>query len=76
MWTRLHVDFAGPTQGYYFFIVVDAFSKWLEVREVPSTSARAAIKVLRELFATHGVPDVIVLDNETAFTSEEFQDFT
>ncbi|KAG5886201.1 hypothetical protein JTB14_028032 [Gonioctena quinquepunctata] len=74
-WTRLHIDFAGPTQGSLFLIVVDSFSKWLEVRVVPSTSFQSAISVLRELFATHGVPLVIVSDNATAFTSSEFQIF-
>lgn len=28
---RVHVDFAGPFRGYYFFVLVDAFSKWPEV---------------------------------------------
>ncbi|KAG5893827.1 hypothetical protein JTB14_018330 [Gonioctena quinquepunctata] len=74
-WTRLHIDFAGPTQGYLFLIVGDSFSKWLEVRVVPSTSSQSAISVLRELFATHGIPLVIVSDNATAFISTEFQIF-
>ncbi|KMQ88591.1 integrase core domain protein [Lasius niger] len=33
------------------------------------------IKVLRELFATHGIPDVIVSDNATEFISGMFQTF-
>ncbi|XP_060126817.1 uncharacterized protein K02A2.6-like [Zootoca vivipara] len=75
-WSRLHVDFAGPFQGKTFFIVVDSYTKWLEVALVPSTSTAAAIRVLRKLFATHGLPDTLVSDNGTAFTSEEFQTFT
>ncbi|XP_062843599.1 uncharacterized protein K02A2.6-like [Trichomycterus rosablanca] len=31
VWKRLHIDFAGPFMGHMFMIVVDAFSKWLEV---------------------------------------------
>ena len=42
---------------------------------VPSTSSEAMIKVLRSVFATHGVPEHIVSDNGTGFTSEEFQVF-
>ncbi|XP_053229066.1 uncharacterized protein K02A2.6-like, partial [Podarcis raffonei] len=75
-WSRLHVDFAGPFQGKTFFIVVDSYTKWLEVALVPSTSTSAAIRVLRRLFATHGLPDTLVSDNGTAFTSGEFQTFT
>ncbi|XP_053229110.1 uncharacterized protein K02A2.6-like, partial [Podarcis raffonei] len=75
-WSRLHVDFAGPFQGKTFFIVVDSYTKWLEVALVPSTSTSTAIRVLRKLFATHGLPDTLVSDNGTAFTSGEFQTFT
>ncbi|XP_031349460.1 uncharacterized protein K02A2.6-like [Photinus pyralis] len=75
-WSRLHIDFAGPFQGHQLLIVVDAYSKWLEVELVPTTSSSAAIRVLRSLFATHGLPDVIVSDNGTAFTSAEFAEFT
>ena len=30
-WERVHVDFAGPFKGSMFLVVVDAYSKWLEV---------------------------------------------
>ena len=30
-WARIHIDFAGPLEGYYYLIVVDSFSKWPEV---------------------------------------------
>lgn len=74
-WSRLHVDFAGPFQGEYFFIVVDSHSKWLEVLRVKSMSATAVITVLRTLSATHGLPDVVVSNNGTAFSSGDFKDF-
>lgn len=74
-WSRLHIDFAGPFCNKYFLIVVDSFSKWLEVRKVNSPSSFSTINVLRELFSTHGLPDVIVSDNGSCFTSEEFRDF-
>lgn len=28
---RVHIDYAGPFMGHYFFVLVDAFSKWPEV---------------------------------------------
>eukprot|EP00731_Ephydatia_muelleri_P023345 Em0015g928a len=34
-----------------------------------------AMRVLRHTFATHGLPDILVSDNGTAFTSAEFQFF-
>ena len=74
-WSRLHIDFAGPFLGRTFLIVVDAHSKWLEVTPVSSTSSQQVVRVLRNLFSTHGLPDVIVSDNGTAFTSVEFETF-
>ncbi|XP_015263739.1 PREDICTED: uncharacterized protein K02A2.6-like [Gekko japonicus] len=74
-WSRLHVDFAGPVQGQMFLIVVDAWSKWLEVVQMHSTTSIAVIHALRRLFATHGLPDILVSDNGPRFVSEEFQQF-
>uniref|UniRef100_A0A224YY41 RNA-directed DNA polymerase n=1 Tax=Rhipicephalus zambeziensis TaxID=60191 RepID=A0A224YY41_9ACAR len=74
-WSRLHVDFAGPFQGQVFFIVVDSFSKWLEVVPVSSMTSSTVIRCLRRLFATHGLPDIIVSDNAAQFVSDEFRQF-
>ncbi|XP_064461817.1 uncharacterized protein K02A2.6-like [Ornithodoros turicata] len=61
--------------GESFLLVVDAYSKWLEVKLMPSTSAEATVNALREIFATHGIPDVVVSDNGPQFTSAHFQTF-
>ncbi|XP_060094731.1 uncharacterized protein K02A2.6-like, partial [Heteronotia binoei] len=74
-WSRLHLDFAGPFQGQIFMIIVDAYTKWLEVIPVGSTTSAAAIRALRRVLSTHGIPDTIVSDNGTAFTSADFQAF-
>ncbi|XP_060115109.1 uncharacterized protein K02A2.6-like, partial [Heteronotia binoei] len=74
-WSRLHMDFAGPFHGRTLLILVDSYSKWLEVVQVPSPSSQATITVLRAIFATHGLPETIITDNGTAFTSAVFQDF-
>ena len=74
-WSRLNIDFAGPFHGKYFLIIVDAFSKWIEAKMVSSTSTDVVVRELRFLFATHGLPDTIVSDNGTAFTSREFKRF-
>ena len=56
-------------------MVVDAHSKWIEAVPAPSTSSVATITVLRNLFATHGIPGLIFSDNGTSFTSDEFKKF-
>ena len=65
------MDHAGPFLGIQFLIVIDAYSKWLEAKLVPSVSSHSTISVLRSIFATHGLPETTVSDNGTAFTSIE-----
>ena len=74
-WTRLHIDYAGPYLEKWFLIVVDAHSKWLEVKIVKSATTANTTDHLRSLFATHGLPEMIVSDNGSVFTNVEFQDF-
>ncbi|KAL9976654.1 hypothetical protein ACROYT_G013977 [Oculina patagonica] len=64
-----------PFKGEMFFVVADAYSKWLEVHRMRSTTSTATVEKLREMFATHGLPATLVSDNGSNFTSSEFQEF-
>ena len=74
-WSRILIDYAGPLQGKMFLVVVDAYSKWIEVSIVNSATSISAIQKQRAMFATHGLPKVVVSDNGSVFTSSEFQQF-
>ena len=74
-WSRLHVDYAGPFQGHMFLVVVDAHSKWLDVKVVKQATSTTTISALRSIFATHGIPELLVSDNGSVFTSAQFKDF-
>lgn len=71
----LHLDFAGPFQGKVFLILVNSYSKWLEVISIVSMTSPAIVKALQCSFGTHGLPDTIVTDNGAQFTSTVFQAF-
>ena len=71
-WARLHGDYAGPFMGKMFLILIDAHSKWMNVHTVPSATPHSTISVLRTIFASHGLPEILVSDNGAAFTSSEF----
>ena len=30
-WVRLHIDYLGPFMGKMFLVIVDSYSKWVEV---------------------------------------------
>ncbi|GAB1607299.1 hypothetical protein Ahia01_001013300, partial [Argonauta hians] len=74
-WSRIHVDFAGPLEGYYYLIVVDSFSKWPEVFRCKNPTTETTINALHELFSRFGVVDCLVSDNGTQFTSSDFKEF-
>jgi transposase InsO family protein len=74
-WMRIHLDFAGPLYGRMFLIVVDAYSKWLEVAIMREATSVATVNKLRQIFSTHGLPRVTVTDNGPAFVGEEFKRF-
>ena len=62
-WSRVHVDLAGPFMGHTFLVLIDGFSKWIEVYIVHSASSPATITCLRKIFSSFGVPEVLVSDN-------------
>ena len=31
LWSKIHIDYARPSHGYRFLVIVDSFSKWIEV---------------------------------------------
>ena len=74
-WSRLHMDYAGPLQDRMFLIIVDAFSKWLEIIPVKKATSSVTIDKLRGICSTHGLPDTIVTDNAAVFTSSEMKEF-
>lgn len=74
-WARVHMDFAGPFLGHMYLLMIDAHTKWLEVHIMGKITSEATIEKCRETFATHGMPEVVVTDNGTSFTSSEFQHF-
>nr|XP_022905220.1 uncharacterized protein K02A2.6-like [Onthophagus taurus] len=75
-WQRVHIDYAGPFQEHYFLIIVDAYTKYLEVFPTKSMTTEITIKKLRETFSRFGLPITLVSDNATNFKSQDFKEFT
>ncbi|UYV68293.1 K02A2.6-like, partial [Cordylochernes scorpioides] len=74
-WHRLHLDLAGPFMGRMFMVLVDAYTKWLEII-IKDITSRTIIGHLREIFARFGLPELLVTDNGRQFVSSEFEEFT
>ena len=66
-WSRLHLDYLGPFQGRMFLILIDAYSKWLEVHLMNSTTSTFTIQERNELHTYSKF--LISFDVESLFTN-------
>jgi len=71
---RICIDYAGPFKqsargNTYFLTIVDDFSRFLKLFPVRDCTAATTIRCLQDLFANEGLPEEIMSDNGTHFTS-------
>ncbi|XP_045120478.1 uncharacterized protein K02A2.6-like [Portunus trituberculatus] len=74
-WYRVHMDFAGPVLGRMLLVIVDSYSKWIEVHDMKKITAQATIEKCRQTFSIHGLPHTVVTDNGPTFISSAFESF-
>lgn len=55
--------------------MVVAYAKWLELILMGMTTEDTVIKVLRKLFATHSLSDILISDNGPQFMAPQFEGF-
>ena len=72
----LSIDFKGPlASNNYAFVMLDTFTKWVEVFWVTSTSFHAIKKYMGSYFVAHGRPLSIRSDIGPPFQSYEFAEY-
>ena len=62
-------------KGEQYLVIVDYYSRYLEIAKLSSTTSSAVITVLKSVFARHGIPEVVRSDNGPQCTSKEFSQF-
>jgi Integrase zinc binding domain len=60
--------------GIDYLLCVDYLSGYFEIDRLPSKSSKDVIYTLRQQFARHGIPEVVISDN-SPFGSDEFSAF-
>lgn len=75
-WQHLAIDFMGPLpSGHNLLVLVDYYSRYIEIEIMTKIDSRETIKRLEVIFARFGLPLSITADNGRQFVSEEFRDF-
>ncbi|XP_053698969.1 uncharacterized protein K02A2.6-like [Sabethes cyaneus] len=77
-WQGIAIDFLGPLpDGQTLLVVVDYYSRYIEVCEMNQTTSKETIAQLSSMFSRFGVPLTLRADNEPQFNAncEEFQAF-
>lgn len=75
-WVDLAADFVGPLpSGDNLLVIVDYFSRFIEVIVMKQITASMTIKALHETFCRFGMPETLKTDNGPQFKSEEFKGF-
>nr|CAE75910.1 OSJNBb0115I21.13 [Oryza sativa Japonica Group] len=74
------LDILGPFRrapgGFeYLYVAIDKFTKWPEAYPVIKIDKHSALKFIKGITARFGVPNRIITDNGTQFTSELFGDY-
>lgn len=63
-WEDIAVDFMGPLpEGQYLLVVVDYYSRFIEVKEMNTISANDTIQELSVVFSRYGFPNTLRADN-------------
>ncbi|XP_014664198.1 PREDICTED: uncharacterized protein K02A2.6-like [Priapulus caudatus] len=74
-WSEVSVDFANLPSGEHMLVVIDDYSRFVEVEIVSSTAASLVIPKLDRIFSSFGVPTVVRTDNGPPFNRAEFSKF-
>ena len=70
-WSRVHLDYAGPFLGKMFLISIDSHSKWIDVHITSTLTTAVTIDKLQLTFSSLGLPEILVTDNSSSFTTSE-----
>jgi hypothetical protein len=80
-WHTIGIDLMGPfpvtsRQKRFLLVVVDYFTRWVEVFPMNLTTSSAIAEILtNEVFSRYGLPQYILSDNGPQFVSNIFNEF-
>lgn len=73
-WEKIASDLFEFRQKQYL-LVVDYYSRFIEICQLKSTTSAEIIHRLKQIFARHGIPQTFVSDNGPQYSAKEFSAF-
>lgn len=75
-WSDVAVDFLGPMPtGEHLFVIVDYYSRYLEIEIMHRITADELLKVWDRMFTRLGFPKSITMDNGRQFVSRKVDEY-
>lgn len=75
-WEKVGIDFTSFSEhNVHLLVVIDYYSRYVEVRTLTITDADRTIEALEDIFYRWGVPTIIISDNGQPFASKKFEDY-
>lgn len=63
-------------QGTNYLLIVDYFSRYIEIQKLHNTTSANIITVMKAIVARHGIPSALISDNGTQYASKEMKEYT
>ena len=73
-WQKLATDIF-TWKGSNFLLVIDYYSRYVEIARLTSSTSASVIQHLSSIFARHGIPQILFSDNGPQYKSAEFASF-
>lgn len=74
-WQELGLDLF-YFKGHKYLLIIDYFTKYVEVAKLQSSNTQALITIMKSVFARYGIPKIIYSDNGPQFQSTEMERFS
>jgi transposase InsO family protein len=75
-WLDILGPFPQAVRGYrYLYVAIDKFTKWVEATPVVKINKQSTVKFIKSIICRFGVPNRIITNNGSQFTSGAFQGY-
>lgn len=74
-WAKIGIDLF-EFKGAHYLLSFDYYFKWIEIATLSTLSSNDVICHLKSQFAKYGIPDEVISDNGTQYSSLAFKEFS